>query len=297
MASNRGPGVIQHLGGVQRLIQARGPERHQDQPDLDVLENARLGMVHQYMEKKKRCFLEEPAWKTIPWAKHPECKTLLSIITDRKCDIPGLLEDMEAMRTGERASQTDIATLCEKVHAQLYDLFVWRATWEAENPLCCWPVPVDHPEIPFSSALYFTSMARAVEICHYDTVLLMLFRMGRILMGPDFSCTALAMSIPIVRTNPALQLPTDMLSVHDVGVEVLRQIPFLLSDSSQHGGYFQAIFPLRSTFEIFKPGSKEWDYCQQMFNKLADHSGFEVARRMMPNGLAGRMLQDEEINT
>jgi hypothetical protein len=297
MASKGGPGVIQHLGGVQRLIQARGPERHQNRPDLDVFEAARLGMIHQFMEKRKRCFLEEPQWKTVPWFKHPEAKTFISSITDRKADIPGLLEDTEAVQTGQRASQTDISILCSKIYAQLKELFCWRAAWEAEYPSCCWTVPVNNPETPYSTAIHFSSMARAVEICHYNTVLLMLYRMGRLLMGPDFYSTTIAMPIPVTRTNAALLLPTDPKSVQDVGVEILRQFPYLLKDRGQHGGFFQTIFPLRSTFEVFRPGTKEWDYCQKTFNVLADISGFEVARKMMPKGLAGRMLQDEEMNT
>ncbi|TVY47417.1 Uncharacterized protein LOCC1_G004412 [Lachnellula occidentalis] len=297
MASKGGPGIMQHLGGVQRLIQARGPERHQNRPDLDVFENARLGMVHQFMEKKKRCFLEEQQWMTIPWLKHPEAKTFVSSITDRKCYLPGLLEDMEAMRTGLRASQADVSILCEKIYTELYELFCWRAAWEAAFPNCCWAVPVNDLDKPYSTAIHFSSMARAVEICHYDTVLLMLYRMGCILFGPDFDTTTIALRIPIIRTNPVLLLPTDPKSVRELGVEILRQMPYFFKDISQHGAYFQALFPLRSTFEVFTPGTIEWDYCQKTFNELADNSGFEVARKMMPNGLTGRMLQDEGMYT
>ncbi|TVY85428.1 Uncharacterized protein LSUE1_G000474 [Lachnellula suecica] len=292
MACSQG-GMIQHLGGVQKIILARGPERHQTLPDLHVLENARLGMVHGYMEKKKRCFLEEPQWCTVPWIKHPEEKTLFSLITDRKCHMSGLLEDMEALRTGKLASPSDIQTLCQEVCTQLHELYTWRAAWEAEYPNCCWTVPVDDPKFPYSTALYFNTMSRAVELGHYNTILSLLCRMGRILMGPDFSSTVPAISIPIVRTNPWLLLPGDPKTIQDVGTEFLRLVPYILGEHTS-GGYFQVMFPLRATFEVFPPGSDEWNYCQRTFNEIADDGGFEVARRMMPNGLAGRMLQDQE---
>lgn len=296
LASSKG-GLLQHLGGVQRLIEARGPERHQDQPDLDVFESARFGMIHQYMEKKKRCFLEEPQWTTIPWIKHPEAKTLLSQITDRKAHVSGLLEDMEAIRTGERASPADFEYLYQQLITQLHELYTWRAAWEAEYPDCCWTVPMTNPKMPFASAIYFKTMARAVEIGHYNTILLTFYRIGRMLKGPMFSVTTPATSIPVIRTNPPLMLPIDPKTVQDVGVEFLRLIPFELMQPNQNGGYFQALHPIRATFEVFKPGSKEWDYCHSTLIQIAEDGGFELGRRMMPNGLRGRMLYDEWINT
>jgi hypothetical protein len=255
-----------------------------------------MGVLHGFMEKKKRCFLEEPQWKTVPWIKHPEAKTLLSLLTDRKAHISGLLEDMEGIRTGERATPTDVRNLCQQIYTQLYELFTWRAAWEAEYPGCCWTVPVDDPKKPYASELHFNSLSRAVEIGHYNTVLLLLYRMGRILMGPTFSSSTPATSIIITRTNPGLMLPGDPKSVQDVGVEFLRLIPFYLDDSHRNGGYFQVMFPIRATFEAFKPNSLEWNYCASVLKTIADDGGFELARRVMPHGFGGRLLHDEEIN-
>ncbi|KAH6676385.1 hypothetical protein B0J14DRAFT_651807 [Halenospora varia] len=297
MMASSGGGMIQHLGGVHRLIEARGPERHQTRPELDVFEAARLGMVHNYMEKKKRCFLEQPHWQTIPWAKHPEAKDLLSVLCDRKCHLPGLLEDMEALRTGQRATPADVRNLCQNIHTQLQELYIWRAAWEAEHPNCCSIVELKDASIPYSSALHFTSMSRAVEIGHYNTILLQLYRMGRILMGPEFSPTAPATSIPVTRTNQDLLLPADPKSIQDVAMEFLRMVNYELMEPHQSAGYFQVMFPLRVVFEVFRPGSKEWDYCQRLFIEMAENGGFELSRRMMPTGICGRMLMDEEINT
>ncbi|KAF4624353.1 hypothetical protein G7Y89_g13819 [Cudoniella acicularis] len=289
MMASSGGGMIQHLGGVHRLIQARGPERHQTRPELDVFETCRLGMVHNYMEKKKRCFLEEPQWQTVPWAIHPEAKDLLSLLCDRKCFLPGLLEDMEALRTGQRATPADIRNLCQNIHTQLQELYNWRAAWECEYPNCSFLVAIDDPNIPYTSAIHFNSFSRAVEIGHYNTILLQLHRMGRILMGPGFSCTAPANCIPITRTNDALLLPADPKTVQDVGMEFLRMIHFELLQPHESGGYFQVMFPLRVIFEVFRPGSKDtpglgnWDMKRQPWRGVTETSATFGPQRRTPS--------------
>jgi hypothetical protein len=295
MASSFG-GMIQHLGGVHRLIEARGPERHQTRPELDVFEAARTGIVHQYMERKKRCFLGTVEWRTVPWLKHPEMKTLLSMICDIKCLLPGLFEDMEALRTGERSSPADIRDLCQSVTTQLHDTYLWRAAWEAQNPNCTFIVDINDSTTIYNAAIHFTSLSRAVELAHYNTCLVQLYRMARILMGPAFSITAPAAGIAITRTNSALLLPGDPKTIQDVALEILRTTHYALEEPHRSAGYFQMMFPLRVVFELFRPGSREWDFCHALFSEMADRGGFELSRRMT-SGMLRRMLMDEDINT
>ncbi|KAG9237412.1 hypothetical protein BJ875DRAFT_156669 [Amylocarpus encephaloides] len=295
MLASSGGGMIQHLGGVHRLIEARGPERHQNQPELDVFEAARVGIIHQYWERKKPCFLGTREWTTIPWLKHPEVKTLLSMVIDQKAELPVLLDDMEGLRTGRRSSPSDIQDLCQRLTMQMQKLYSWRAAWEAENPNCVYSIHINDPAIPYTQALYFNAMARCVELCHYNTVLVQLHRMGRILIGATFDPTIPAGSTPIVRTNKLLLLPGDPKTVQDVGMEFLRCVQYQLTGPHRSGGIFQLIFPLRATFEVFSPGTREWQYCEDVFNLMADRGGFELCRRMMPAGICGRLLQDEGL--
>jgi hypothetical protein len=296
MASSFG-GMIQHLGGVHRLIEARGPERHQTRPELDVFEAARTGIIHQYMERKKACFLGTERWRTIPWLKHPEMKHLLSMICDIKALLPALLEDMEALRTGQRSSPAEFRDLCQRVTTQLYDTYLWRAAWEARNPNCAFVVNINDPTVPYTAAIHFTSMARAVELAHYNTCLLELYRMARLLMGPMFDITAPAASIIIPRSNSPLLLPGDPKTIQDVALEIVRTSDYALLEPHRSAGYFQIMFPLRAVFEVFRPGSREWYFCEKMFNEMADQGGFTLSRKMMLRGTVGRMLMDEDINT
>lgn len=295
-ASYRG-GMIQHLGGVQRLIEQCGPERFQTRPALDVFATARMGIMHHAMDAKKRCFLETTEWQTIPWLKEPKVKTLYIQLCDLKCYLAGLLEDMEALRTGLRATAMDFDNLCADVTTHIQHLYNLRAAWEVKYPNCAYLVQVTDPDLPFTQAIHYTEISRAVENSLYHTCLLTLYRMGRILMGPNFSSTSITANVSITRTNPILLLPDDPKTLQDIAMEFLRSIPYLLLEPHRNGGYFYLMFPLRSTFEVFREGTREWNYCQRLFNEMADKGGFLLARRMMPVGLRGRMLMDEAINT
>ncbi|CAG8959955.1 hypothetical protein HYFRA_00012672 [Hymenoscyphus fraxineus] len=295
-ASSRG-GMIQHLGGIQRLIEQCGPKRFQTRPSLDVFITARMGIMHHDMDVRRRCFLENPDWQTIPWLKEPNMKDLHIQICDQKCFIPGLLEDMEALRTGLRATPMDFQNLCASVTMHLRNLYNWRAAWEAQYPNCAYLVPNTDPDLPFSTAIHYTEMKRAVENCHYHTSLLALYRMARILYGPTFSSTSITADVPIIRTNPVLLLPSDSKTLQDIAHEFMRSIPYHLLEPHRHGGYFFLMFPLRSAFEVFREGSLEWRYCVKLFNEMAEKGGFLLARRLMPSGLRGRLMSDEAINT
>jgi hypothetical protein len=296
MAANSGA-LIQHQGGIQKLIAFRTPERFQTQPELSVLEACRLCMFHGYMEHKKRCFLEEPKWRTIPWIKHPEAKTLLSLLYDQMVQLPGILEDMEALRTKKRSSPADVLRISQNVYTQLRELFSWRAAWEAEYPSCAFEVPVTDPSVPFSTALHYTNLLRAIELALYNTAFFLLYRVGRILIGPDFNPTTASTSIAITRTNPSLILPGDQSTVYEIAMEILRSVPYAMLEPHQNGGSFQFIFPMRVVVEVIREGSKEWNYLKRIFAEIADNAGFVMARRMMPAGICGRMLMDEGVNS
>ena len=88
VASSASAGFIQHGSGVQRILEFRGPEAHQTQPALGIFESTRLALFYVFLEQKRRSFLEQRRWQTIPWIKNPEAKTLISRVVDRLCFLP-----------------------------------------------------------------------------------------------------------------------------------------------------------------------------------------------------------------
>ncbi|KAH9218041.1 hypothetical protein DL95DRAFT_490600 [Leptodontidium sp. 2 PMI_412] len=297
MASSTGTGFLQHESGVARLIQSSSPERFQSMPELDVFESARLAISFGCADLRIRCFLEEPRWKIIPWLKHPEAKDLKSLIYDRFCDFPGILQDLDAFRTGRLQDPVDVTKLYQTVCDQLRKLYGWRGQWESENAHNCSVKPSQDPRSPFPNALHFNNLQQAAGLAHYNTVLLVLLRAGRTLKGRDFSFTTSSDALPVTRTNPDLLLPQDPKTLHGVASEILRSVEYGLSEPHTSGGCFQLLFPLRATLEVYKPGCPERDYLIKTFSDIADKGGFEMSRGLTPAGLCGRMIEDEYLNT
>ncbi|XMA10558.1 hypothetical protein WAI453_003349 [Rhynchosporium graminicola] len=297
MASPSGQGFLQHEGGVARLIQSSNPERFQSQDELAVFEYARLAVAFGCADLRIRCFLAEPEWMTIPWLKHPEAKDLKSLIYDSFCDFPGILQDLEAIRTGQQTDPNAATYLYETVCKQLRKLYQWRAQWETQNAGCCITKPSQDPKSPFPTAFHFQNLPQAAGLAHYNTVLLVLLRAGRILKGLCFSSTICSETIPVTRTNSGLLLPQDVKTLHGVAGEILRSVEYCISEPHTSGGYFQMLFPLRAAIEVYKDGCKERKYLYKIFNEIADNGGFEMSRGLTRAGLCGKMIEDEESVT
>lgn len=256
MASASGQGLIGHQYGVERLIEAWQPERFQKRQEQTVFDTGRLAVIYIHMDHRKRSFLEQPQWQTVPWHKDPEGKPLFSRLCDRLCLLPGLLEDMERLQHGENCPSGFVPSLCQNIHAQLHELYVWRAAWEAENGACCVSIKNNNPEVPFSTVLQFNNLLQAFEVGLYDTILLTLFRMGRILMGPNFSPLSSVPATPS-RTNITLLRPADPKTVQDIAREILRIVEYAMLEQHRNAGSFQFLFPLRASLEVFMPGCAE----------------------------------------
>ncbi|KAH7410534.1 hypothetical protein BKA64DRAFT_703649 [Cadophora sp. MPI-SDFR-AT-0126] len=292
MASSAETGFLQHEGGIARLIQSSSPERFQSMPELDIFESARLVISYGCADLRIRCFLEEPRWKTVPWFKHPEAKDLRSLIYDKFCDFPGILQDLEAFRTGQLQDPVSVSELYQTVCDQLRKLYIWRAQWESENAQCYSVKPSQDPISPFLDAIHFNNLQQAAGLSQYNTVLLVLLRAGRMLKGPNFSFTTSSESLFVTRTNPGLLLPQDPKTLHGVASEILRSVEYGLSEPHTSGGCFLLLFPLRATLEVYKPGCPERDYLIKTFSDIADKGGFEMSRGLTRGGLYGRMIED-----
>ncbi|CZT11503.1 uncharacterized protein RAG0_15634 [Rhynchosporium agropyri] len=172
----------------------------------------------------------------------------------------------------------------------IYDSF-------CDFPGCCITKPSQDPKSPFPTAFHFQNLPQAAGLAHYNTVLLVLLRAGRILKGLCFSSTICSETIPVTRTNSGLLLPQDVKTLHGVAGEILRSVEYCISEPHTSGGYFQMLFPLRAAIEVYKDGCKERKYLYKIFNEIADNGGFEMSRGLTRAGLCGRMIEDEESVT
>ena len=270
-----GLGWIQHAGGAGRLIELRGPERHQDWPDHGYFTLARPRVIFQAIVQRKRTFLEKAEWLTVPWAKHPETKTPHQKLLDIAALIPGLQEDWWAARS-IAADDQDMLQLSKrfipKIARMLENLFRWRWTWEAEHPSAVSELPVDPAtslctdldtgKPLFSTVFEFADTTRANEIAMYNSVALMVLHISTICHGgrnPDFIAEQIRKSLlpdgqlP-AKTNP-LRFPNECFDyskkAHEwfeysnIADEIAQTIDYYSREEHFSQGVYSLIFPLR----------------------------------------------------
>ncbi|TEA17832.1 Beauvericin cluster-specific repressor BEA4 [Colletotrichum sidae] len=85
-----------HALGEAALVMNRGPAGHIDGHAHQLLCSGRVHLTTIHIKLRQRCFLSYPAWKTIPWTRHP--KSPRDVMIDTFVDVPGLLESLDLLR-------------------------------------------------------------------------------------------------------------------------------------------------------------------------------------------------------
>lgn len=278
-------GWIKHAGGIGRLIELRGPERHQTQPERDVFEANRINIVLECWIKRKRCFLEQDKWKTVPWALEPASKDTMSYLQDILCDIPGLMDDAVNLRNpGREAVQKAISyeALSRNILGRLNQLYQWRTRWEEEYPNACDEIPAqqhfDEQAVFFPTMLRFSSTRRADEIVLYNTALILLLRLGAQAIGPTFNASMAAFYLP--RTN--IQDPlwrSEAKYVQAIATDICKCVMYYLSDYHNRAGV-SLLISLRVAYTAFLPTSIQAKLVDTMMTRIAGLNGFEISKKV-----------------
>jgi len=141
---------------------------------------------------RKRCFLEKPEWKTIPFASDSlPRRTIGSFMQDILSDIPGYIEDMltlQNLKSSDQGISFDrlAKSLRYRATVSIEKLCALRWQWEDEYPDACYEVVArrgstlcindDTGEPLYPTILSFRSVARALEITTFNTMFLILYR-------------------------------------------------------------------------------------------------------------------------
>ncbi|PVH97947.1 hypothetical protein DM02DRAFT_62859 [Periconia macrospinosa] len=139
-------GSVAHVDGLVRLMKVCGPERFQQEPLRSAFETCRATLITIGLISRKRCFLDEENWRSVPWAMDPSSKSPQNHLADIMATIPGMLEDDAALSRRRRQQDDSRATLLDRVERQLLALFTWRWEWETLNKFSAWEEePSDSP--------------------------------------------------------------------------------------------------------------------------------------------------------
>ncbi|KAM0281233.1 hypothetical protein ACHAQH_003664 [Verticillium albo-atrum] len=114
-----------HNLGEMALITQRSPVKHVDGHAHQLFVDSRMHLIIAAIKLRKRNFLSAPEWKTVPWAN--ASKLPKDLLLDIFVDIPGLLEDLDALALGDNAA----------LRAILYARLV-ADCWRTDEGLVSW---------------------------------------------------------------------------------------------------------------------------------------------------------------
>ncbi|MCJ1243569.1 hypothetical protein MMC30_000766 [Trapelia coarctata] len=163
-------GWIQHAGGVGKLFEMRGAESHREGAARSYFLGCRLLITTRALALRKRTFLEDQDWITIPWMDNPTPKSSMHRLIDVVARIPGLLEDSDRIQAEQATADTpnlqEIEPYRRRVVTVLCDLLNWRWGWELSHSQ---KAAADSSTLSQSSK-DSDGVSYEVEGCHHDFV-------------------------------------------------------------------------------------------------------------------------------
>ena len=296
VSSTGSAGWIQHAGGVERLFELRGPQRHQYRAERHIFEAARSLIIIKAITDCKRTFLEQDDWLTIPWAHDPEQKSAINQLIDIFCIVPGLLADSKRLHTSSSfkwdftaptspsidtsAPNQDhrLVSLRHRTQECYTRLQRWKETWDRSYPSAVQPVKpswfpqsdLKFPEDIFGHALHFTNFLRANEYQLYTTVV--------------FFVSSLMLSVAPTSQSDVDSSPSvsDLLSHrYDAAYDICRAVPYDLFEKHGGGGAYLLMFPLLTNLRLFGERSDEGRWIKHVLLSIANKWGLEGERKYM----------------
>jgi hypothetical protein len=257
------------------------------------------------LEDRKRTFLAEDRWQTIPWSDAPDSKSYINQFVDIILCVPSIMEDLDYLQKTESPEEkfhvcSEITEAIKSLSKRLLDA---RFDWEILNPNVAQEVvppkaseqpysPVDeNGNLLFDSLIDYKSLQLCVEMGIYFSIVFFL-RGFSLAVDEKESILDTPMTLASPRrSNPALKFPHELPSFRESAVEICRSAEYYLQ--SVHGitGAYFLLFPLRVAQYAFEE-EREEDYAIVMWMRkvmkyIGDEFGFSNALRFAASDADG----------
>lgn len=146
---------IAHARGAARLIQLRGPERHQEWDAHHPFLASRIPTIYASILQRKSTYLATEEWLTVPWATQQH-RTYFDRMVDLATIVPSILENFDLLRESEENVNEDLVQLLE----QCKDLQLRMNRWKNGTKTNATPRSIKHESAdddgyPFGTDLWF----------------------------------------------------------------------------------------------------------------------------------------------
>ncbi|KAH8692400.1 hypothetical protein BGW36DRAFT_45387 [Talaromyces proteolyticus] len=279
-----------HAQALARMVEMRGPYVFKQGIEKRLFLQARSMILIAALEDRKRTFLAEDIWQTVPWSNTPELKTYINRYVDLVLFIPSIMEDLDILRQAEtEAKQCSIRdrirTTILSLHKRLLDI---RCDWEIITANAAYEAPPQRSEHVYSSVdetgsalftslLGFKDLQTCVEMGMYHVILFFL-RDFENEIGMEQVNNTPSLAMP-KRSNPGLKFPHELMTVRDIGIDICRSVEFFLQPSHGLTGAYFLIFPLRVAQFAFELDEDRAivAWTRKIMRHIGDTYGFSTA--------------------
>ncbi|RFU33087.1 hypothetical protein B7463_g3219, partial [Scytalidium lignicola] len=272
-------------------VQMRGPYQHQTGVGKHLLLTTRSSIALAHLVSNKRCFLEEYAWKVVPWAKDPESKSSVDYLIDILCDMPGIMEDLRLLQdtpVGSRNLSEIWISFGQRIKSSMECLYRWRVKWEEDFSNTYHPVGLDRlralkagqlETYPFETAIFFTEPGRASELSLYNSMLVLFHRAVAKLPPVVLNTVVPIAFLPDTYYGgpySAVLLLPGQGSVEEIVFEICRTVYYQLLSYPGTSGAFYLMFPLQVAYRNVDPKSRVAKWLSELISYVANIHGFEA---------------------
>ena len=289
MTSTGSKGWIQHAGGVERLLELRGPWRYRSLEERHIFEAARPIIVIKAITNLKRTFLDQEAWLTLPWAQDLDQKSSMNHLIDIFCIIPGLLEDCKSLLSSTsfsldfsspKSQDPRFIDLHQRTQQCYIKLQKWKENWDGAYPSAVQAVNMSYfppsdlkfPIEVFEYAIAFPNLLRANEYQLYNTLMFLLSSLMLLLSSAMLFVPLLSLDAQI--TSPSV---SNLLGQRwNAAENICRAVPYeLMFEKHSCVDAYLLLFSLLTALRLFTSNSPEGSWIKQMLTEFRNRWGLE----------------------
>lgn len=143
-----------HATGAARLIQLRGPHRHQNWDAHHPFLASRIPTIYAAILQRKTTYLAAEEWLTVPWEF--QLRTYMDRLVDLGTLVPGILERFDTLRESDSNTAADLLQLLEECKDLQERMNRWKdATKKGAVPRVVKHDAGDPDGYPFETDLWF----------------------------------------------------------------------------------------------------------------------------------------------
>lgn len=250
-AMNRSVGWVSHAAGAARLIELRGPNDHVDRQSHHVFLGARLPILFSAILRRKRTFLADQDWLSVPWRTMP-CKTYHDALVDIAVNVPSLLDEFDKLRSSPTSeTHTALQGLLESC-TELKDALT---SWEHNKKQVSRPVLITHKH--HEGDLYPFNREMSWENHLFFNASLVYWAMQLVVSVTITQIELFLASLGFPRSSLYSSTTSNQQHARQYATCIVQSIPYALMPDMGALGINHLAFPLCLAFQHFTQAGEE----------------------------------------